>query len=131
MWYWHENIAQGSKKAQACRLKWHRSFVCIRCAPRFRSLHTARRTGHISTIMIPASVIIIVITMIHICYYFIIEGFWVKPCNYKESPEQRATCNEVLAFLPRSLIYEILENVAVSPWSLIRDWISILYLWKG
>lgn len=33
--------------------------------------------------------------MIHICYYFIIEGFWVKPCNYKKSLEpQQATCNQ-------------------------------------
>lgn len=75
-----------------------------RCIPKFAY---PRCIGHISTIMIAASVIIIVITMIHICYYFIIEAFWVKPCNYKESLEHlRTTCNEVLTFLPRSLIHK-------------------------
>lgn len=49
--------------------------------------------------------------MIHICYYFIIEGFWVKPCNYKESPEQQqAACNEVLAFLLRALNHHIFSK---------------------
>lgn len=58
---------------------------------------TSRLIGHISTVMIAASVIIIVITMIHIWYYFIIEGFWVKPCNYKKSLElQQGTCNAFL-----------------------------------
>lgn len=52
--------------------------------------------------------------MIHICYYFIIEGFLVKPYNYKESLEhQQATCNELGPFLPHSLNYDIFIRTAI------------------
>lgn len=61
--------------------------------------------GHISTIMKASE-------RDNHCYYydphlllFYNWGFWAKPYNYKESLElQRATCNEVSQFLPRSQI---------------------------